>query len=115
SFHFFNRKVAKYKDKNSSHSAAQYFYFEFYFLSARLKNQFRINAAKVAVPIPPRLKLPNVRAKSPVPKIMVTAATIRFLFCEKSTLFAIQMLEPAMVIKPKTTIEAPVRIAVGMV
>ena len=84
-------------------------------LSPKLKNQFRINAAKVAVPIPPKLILPACKAKSPVPKIMVTAATIRFLFCEKSTLFSIQILAPAIVIKPKTIIEAPVRIAVGIV
>ena len=47
--------------------------------------------------------------------MMVTAATIRFLFCEKSTLFSIQIFAPAMVIKPNTTIDAPVKIAVGMV
>ena len=46
---------------------------------------------------------------------MVTEATIRFLLLEKSTLFSIQIFAPAMVIKPNTTIDAPVRTALGMV
>ena len=72
-------------------------------------------AAKVAVPIPPKLKLPKNNSKFPAPKIIVTDATIRFLLFEKSTLFSIQILAPAMVIKPNTTIEAPVNTALGMV
>lgn len=74
-----------------------------------------IEKAKVAVPIPPKLNSPKVSSKLPAPKMMVTAATIRFLLFEKSTLFSIQIFAPAMVIKPKTTIDAPVNTALGMV
>lgn len=86
---------------------------EIYFF--KLNNKFNKIAAKVAVPIPPKLKLPNNSSKLPAPKIIVTDAMIKFLLLEKSTLFSIQIFAPAMVIKPNTTIEAPVSTAVGMV
>ena len=47
-------------------------------LSFKLNSQFKIIAANVAVPIPPKMKLPNNNSKFPAPKIMVTEATIRF-------------------------------------
>ena len=72
-------------------------------------------AAKVAVPIPPRLKFPTIKPKSPVPKMMVMAATIRFLLLAKLTLLSIQILAPAMAIKPNTTMDAPVKTGLGMV
>ena len=59
-----------------------------YVLSFKLNNQFKIMAANVAVPMPPKLKLPNINSKFPAPKIIVTEATMRFLLLEKSTLFS---------------------------
>ena len=35
------------------------------------------------------------------------AATMRFLFCEKSTLLSTQILAPATAIRPKTTMDTP--------
>lgn len=81
----------------------------------KLKNQCNKIAANVAVPIPPRLKLPIIKPKSPVPKMMVTAATIRFLLLAKLTRLSIQIFAPAMVIKPNTTMDAPVKTGLGMV
>jgi hypothetical protein len=45
--------------------------------------------------------------KSPVPSTSVMAATIRFLFCEKSTRLSTQILAPATAIRPNTTIDTP--------
>src|SRR5450830_1362448 len=45
--------------------------------------------------------------KVAVPRIRVTAATIRFLLSEKSTLLSTQILAPATAIRPNTTIDTP--------
>ena len=47
--------------------------------------------------------------------MMVMAATIRFLLLAKFTLLSIQILAPAIAIKPNTTMDAPVKIGLGMV
>ena len=52
--------------------------------------------------------------KSPVPMISVIAATIRFLFCEKSTLLSTQILAPATAIRPNTTMLTPPITGSGM-
>ena len=64
-------------------------------------------APKVAVPMPPRAKPPNLSVKSPVPNTSVMAATSRFLLSEKSTRLSTQILAPATAIRPNTTIETP--------
>ena len=43
------------------------------------------------------------------------AATIRFLFCEKSTLLSTQILAPATAIRPNTTMDTPPITGSGMV
>src|SRR5450830_1168557 len=73
----------------------------------RLSRAYSPMAPKVAVPMPPRPKSPNFSVKSPVPRIRVTAATIRFLLSEKSTLLSTQILAPATAIRPNTTIDTP--------
>ncbi len=52
-------------------------------------------APKVAVPIPPNVKPPSVRAKSPAPSTKVTATIIKLPFWLKSTRFCTQILAPA--------------------
>ena len=55
----------------------------------------------------PSAKPPNLSVKSPVPSTSVMAATIRFLFCEKSTRLSTQILAPATAIRPNTTMLTP--------
>ena len=57
--------------------------------------------------MPPSAKSPNFSVNSPVPRIKVMAATIRFLVSEKSTLLSTQILAPAMAIRPNTTMDTP--------
>ena len=64
-------------------------------------------APKVAVPMPPSAKSPNLSVKSPVPSTRVMAATSRFLLSEKSTRLSTQILAPATAIRPNTTILTP--------
>ena len=59
-------------------------------------------AAKVAVPIPPKLNPTIVKEKSPVPTIKVIATTIKLRVVDKSTLLSTQILAPAAAIKPNT-------------
>ncbi|MOA49885.1 hypothetical protein D3C78_1728260 [compost metagenome] len=72
-------------------------------------------APKVAVPIPPMVKLPIVSAKSPAPSTSVTATIIRLPLSPRSTLFCTQMRAPATAIRPNTTTEAPPKTGPGMV
>src|SRR5690606_13578503 len=72
------------------------------------------NAPKVAVPMPPRANSPNFRVNSPVPRIRVMAATIRFFVSEKSTRLSTQMRAPATAMRPNTTIDTPPITGSGM-
>ena len=47
-------------------------------------------APNVAVPIPPIVKAPNLRVRSPAPAESATAMVIRLRGLEKSTLFSTQ-------------------------
>ena len=80
-----------------------------------LNNALSKIAPKVAVPIPPNVKPPSVRAKSPAPSTKVTATIIKLPFWLKSTLFCTQIRAPATAISPNTTIDAPPITAAGIV
>src|SRR5215831_12831068 len=64
-------------------------------------------APKVAVPIPPIVKAPNLRVRSPGPAVSATAIVIRFRGSEKSTLFSPQIRPAIAAIKPNSTIDKP--------
>src|SRR6516164_3347552 len=64
-------------------------------------------APKVAVPIPPIAKAPNLSVRSPAPAVSATATVIRFLGVEKSTLFSTEIRPAIAAIKPNSTIDKP--------
>ncbi len=64
-------------------------------------------APKVAVPIPPIVKAPNLSVRSPAPAVSAAATVIRFRGSEKSTLFSTQIRPAMAAIKPNSTIDKP--------
>src|SRR5215831_4941666 len=64
-------------------------------------------APNVAEPIPPIVKAPNLRVRSPAAAVSAEPAVIKFLGLEKSTLFSTQIRPAMAAINPNSTIDKP--------